>query len=80
MRSTARQSRGMEKQEGIYAQNVLGVCSFDMKFTYMLAGWEESAHDARVLESALDGRHKKFPTPPEGKHRFYIVKWYKVGI
>ncbi|XP_024023439.1 uncharacterized protein LOC112092203 [Morus notabilis] len=52
-------------RKGFMSQNVLGVCSFDMKFTYMLAGWEGSAHDARVLESALDGRHKKFPTPPE---------------
>ena len=26
-------------------QNVLATISFDLKFTYVLAGWEGSAHD-----------------------------------
>ncbi|XP_024030534.1 uncharacterized protein LOC112094269 [Morus notabilis] len=47
--------------KGFYSQNVLGVCSFDMKFTYMVAGWEGSAHDARVLTSATETSEKKFP-------------------
>lgn len=34
-------------------QNVLAVVSFDMKFTYVLARWEGSAHDASILEDAL---------------------------
>ncbi|XP_024022350.1 uncharacterized protein LOC112091876 [Morus notabilis] len=42
-----------------------------MKFMYMLSGWEGSAHDARVLESALETQEKKFPIPPPGK--FYLV-------
>ena len=33
-------------------QNVLGVCDFDMLFTYVLAGWEGSAHDGKVLQDA----------------------------
>ncbi|XP_022849781.1 uncharacterized protein LOC111371843 [Olea europaea var. sylvestris] len=33
-------------------QNVLVACTFDMKFTYVLAGWEGSAHDGRLLQSA----------------------------
>ena len=33
-------------------QNVLGVCNFDMHFIIALAGWEGSAHDARVLHDA----------------------------
>jgi DDE superfamily endonuclease len=34
------------------SQNVLGVCDFDLLFVYMLAGWEGSAHDQRVLNDA----------------------------
>jgi hypothetical protein len=34
-------------------QNVLGVVDFDMNFTYVLAGWEGSAHDGRVLRDAM---------------------------
>ena len=34
-------------------QNVLAATTFDLKFTYVLAGWEGSAHDSRVLNEAL---------------------------
>ena len=34
-------------------QNVLAAISFDLKFTYVLAGWEGSAHDLRVLNDAF---------------------------
>jgi hypothetical protein len=27
---------------------------FDMKFTYVLAGWEGSSHDALILADALE--------------------------
>ena len=34
-------------------QNVLTAISFDLKFTYVLAGWEGGAHDSRVLNDAF---------------------------
>ena len=34
-------------------QNVLAAISFGLKFTYVLAGWESSAHDSRVLNDAF---------------------------
>ncbi|KAL5579293.1 hypothetical protein UlMin_011735 [Ulmus minor] len=34
-------------------QNVLAACSFDLKFTYVLPGWEGSASDSRILDNAL---------------------------
>jgi DDE superfamily endonuclease len=34
------------------SQNVLGVCDFDMLFTYCLAGWEGSAHDGCIFADA----------------------------
>jgi len=35
-------------------QNVLAAVDFDLRFTYVLAGWEGSAHDVTVLRDALD--------------------------
>ena len=37
-------------------QNVLTAISFDLKFTYVLAGWEGNAHDSRVLNDAFARR------------------------
>jgi hypothetical protein len=34
--------------------NVLVAVYFDLKFTYVLAGWEGSAHDATILADALE--------------------------
>ena len=34
-------------------QNVLAAISFDLKFTYVLAESEGSAHDSRVLNNAF---------------------------
>ena len=45
-------------RKGNISQNVLGIVDFDMKFTYVLAGWEGSVHDSRVLDDAvLKGLH-----------------------
>lgn len=38
------------------SQNVLAVVDFDLRFTYVLAGWEGSAHDSLVLNDALTRR------------------------
>lgn len=34
-------------------QNVLAACSFDLKFTYVLTGWEGTASDSRIVKDAL---------------------------
>ncbi|XP_028964930.2 protein ALP1-like isoform X1 [Malus domestica] len=39
------------------ATNVLGVCTPDMQFIYVLPGWEGSAHDGRVLRDAVTRRN-----------------------
>ena len=52
-------------RKGHLSQNVLAVCDFDMKFTYVLAGWEGSAHDTAVWRDAK--LHNGFTTPP-GKY------------
>ena len=52
-------------RKGTLSQNILAACNFDMKFVYILAGWEGSAHDMRVLSDAQAS--KGFITPP-GKY------------
>jgi hypothetical protein len=34
-------------------QNILAAITFDLKFIYILADWEGSAHDLRVLSDTL---------------------------
>jgi len=43
-------------------QNVMAVVDFDLKFTYVLVGWEGSAHDALILADAID-RNDGFIVP-----------------
>ena len=49
------------------SQNVLAVCDFDMRFTFVLSGWPGSAHDMRVFKDAMTTHVHKFPHPPPGK-------------
>ncbi|XP_070005183.1 uncharacterized protein [Nicotiana sylvestris] len=50
-------------------QNVLTACTFDLKFTYVLADWEETTSDSRIMKEALN-RHDPLKLP-EGK--YYLV-------
>jgi hypothetical protein len=49
-------------RKGALTQNVLAVCTFDLQFCYVLAGWEGSAHDARVLNNATSSQDFEIPT------------------
>ncbi|KAL0334127.1 UNVERIFIED_CONTAM: hypothetical protein Sangu_1568900 [Sesamum angustifolium] len=40
-------------RKGSVVMNVLGVCDREMCFIYVLAGWESSAADGRVLRDAI---------------------------
>ena len=40
-------------RKSITTQNVLAAVDFDLRFIYVLAGWEGSAHDSFVLQDAL---------------------------
>ncbi|KAK1606509.1 hypothetical protein QYE76_030182 [Lolium multiflorum] len=48
------------------SQNVLAAVDFDMRFTYVLAGWEGSAHDASILADSLS-RHDGLQIPDVGE-------------
>lgn len=45
-------------KNGQLSQLVLAACSFDLKFHYVLAGWEGSASESIVLNSALSRRNQ----------------------
>ncbi|KAK4409469.1 hypothetical protein Sango_0019900 [Sesamum angolense] len=55
-------------RKGRLAQNILAICDFDMNFTYVYAGWEGSAADARVLNHAIS-QDPTFPFPPIASYR-----------
>ena len=48
-------------------QNILAAVDFDLRFTYVLAGWEGSAHDALILADALE-RDDGLRVPPGTYH------------
>ena len=43
-------------RKGEIATNVMGVCSQDMQFIYLLTGWEGLIADSRVLRDAITRR------------------------
>ncbi|XP_071728114.1 uncharacterized protein [Rutidosis leptorrhynchoides] len=49
-------------------QNVLGICDFNMVFTYVWTGWEGIAHDSRVLNEVLYNSTSGFSIPPPNKY------------
>lgn len=51
-------------RKGFISQNVLAAYDMDMYFVYILAGWEGTAHDGRVLNDAIN---KGF-IAPSGKY------------
>ncbi|KAL0323519.1 UNVERIFIED_CONTAM: hypothetical protein Sangu_1971200 [Sesamum angustifolium] len=62
----------IDREKGGLAQNVLAICDFDMNFTYVYAGWERSAADARVLDHAVS-HDNTFPFPPiDTAYRRYL--------
>jgi len=47
-------------RKGVPTQNVMAACSFDMQFTFVWAGWEESAYDTRIFLEAIDNPRINF--------------------
>lgn len=58
------QQASFRNRKGFISQNVLAACSFNHRFLYVMAGWEGSAHDGKVLQDALE---KDFIVP-DGKY------------
>jgi hypothetical protein len=54
-------------RKGQISQNVLAACKLNLYFTYILPGWEGSAHDGRVLRHALS---EDFSVPED---KYYLA-------
>ena len=44
----------------------MAICNFDMQFIFAVAGWEGSAHDARVFQTTIMNPALNFPNPSLG--------------
>ena len=64
-RPASNDAKPYRNRKGFMSQNVLAACSFDLKFCYVLPGWEGSACDGTVLSDAIN--EKGFSVPP-GKY------------
>lgn len=53
MHVPASMASAYRNRKGSISQNVLAACTFDLRFCYILPGWEGSAHDSRILTDAL---------------------------
>jgi hypothetical protein len=53
-------------RHGYTSQNVLAVCDFDMRFTFVVVGWPGSIHDIRVFKDAINKYGHKFSHPLQG--------------
>lgn len=51
---------------GVATQNVLAICDFDMRFTYVSTGQPGAMHDTSVLYNAIKVDESFFPHPPQG--------------
>jgi len=52
-------------------QNVLVACTFDLKFTYVLVGWEGTTSDSRIVKSVLT---RAYPLKvPQGEKKHNII-------
>ena len=52
--SSAEDHNASRNRKGVTTQNCLAACSFDLRFTYFLSGWEGSAHDSMLFYDARD--------------------------
>ncbi|CAA0811985.1 Unknown protein [Striga hermonthica] len=53
-------------RKGYLSQIDVVACDFDCKFTFVLAGLEDNANDARIFADTLTDPTNTFPWPPEG--------------
>ncbi|KAI3467750.1 hypothetical protein Pfo_024413 [Paulownia fortunei] len=59
--------------KGDCTQNIMAACSFNMRFTFILAGWEGTAHDSCIFNEAIHRLTLKFPMPPQVSSKYYVV-------
>jgi hypothetical protein len=58
-------------RHGYASQNIMVVCNFDMRFTFVVTDWSGAAHDTRILNDTLLTYAQKFPHPPYGNYLYF---------
>lgn len=58
--ASVEQAAACRNRKGFHSQNVLAACTFDLKFCYLLIGWEGSAADGAIF---LDARAQDLHIP-----------------
>lgn len=53
----------------------MAACGFDMKFTYVLPGWEGTASDSRIIKDALVREDKLMIPKGRQVDYFHIYKY-----
>jgi hypothetical protein len=65
--SSAADRDAARNRKGVLTQNCLAACTFDLRFTYFLSGWEGSSHDSTLY---YDARATDFYIP---KGKYYLA-------
>ncbi|KAJ3686392.1 hypothetical protein LUZ61_015556 [Rhynchospora tenuis] len=60
-------------------QNILSACGFDLKFTYVLAGWEGTTSDSKIIKNALS-RSNRLIIPEGYEMMMYMIESCACGI
>ena len=63
-------------RHGYTSQNVMAICDFDLRFTFVVVGWPGSVHDTRILNHSLVEHRHKFPFPPKGNIFLCLQSYY----
>lgn len=53
-------------RHGYTSQNMMAVCEFDIRFTFVVARWPGSTHNTRTFNNPLDKYSYQFSHPPDG--------------
>ena len=49
------------------------ICDFDMKFRYVVVGWEGTTHDSKVLTETIRNSQHNFSMPTLSKYSVFIL-------
>ncbi|XP_059635140.1 uncharacterized protein LOC132277318 [Cornus florida] len=60
------------RRKGDTTQNVMAICDFDMMFTYVVAGWEGSANNSKILNETINNEDLHFLVPPEVMYKIQV--------
>ena len=61
----AKETLNYTRRHGYTSQNMLAVCDFDMRFTFVVAGWAGSVHNTWIFHHSTKKYASTYPAPPQ---------------